>query len=273
MFLARFLAQEGATVLAVSDSSGGVYNSNGIDVETAIAHKQETGALDGLKDAEKISDEELLLLECDVLAPCALEQVITTENADKIKARIICEGANGPTTPAADEILEDKGVLLLPDVLANAGGVVVSYFEWVQGLQEYFWKEDEVNARLNDIRRARSTRPGRRARRAGRACGWPRTGSRCSGSRKPRRRAGYTRTLVRLYRRVGCHLCELARETVASLREELGFELEEVAIDGDPELEARYRELIPVVEIDGERAFVYFVPPDALRRKLAQTRS
>jgi len=151
MFLARFLAQEGATVLAVSDSSGGVYNGNGIDVETAIAHKQETGALEGLKDTERVTDEELLLLECDVLAPCALEQVITTENADKVKARIICEGANGPTTPAADEILEDKGVLVLPDVLANAGGVVVSYFEWVQGLQEYFWKEDEVNARLNDI--------------------------------------------------------------------------------------------------------------------------
>ena len=86
-----------------------------------------------------------------MLAPCALEQVITTENADKVKAKIVCEGANGPTTPAADEILEDRGVLVLPDVLANAGGVVVSYFEWVQGLQEYFWKEDEVNARLNDI--------------------------------------------------------------------------------------------------------------------------
>jgi glutamate dehydrogenase (NAD(P)+) len=151
MYLSRFLAQEGATVLAVSDSTGGVYNSKGIDVETAIAHKQETGSLTGLKDAERITDEELLVLECDVLAPCALEQVITSDNADKIKAKIICEGANGPTTPAADEILEDKGVLLLPDVLANAGGVVVSYFEWVQGLQEYFWKEDEVNARLNDI--------------------------------------------------------------------------------------------------------------------------
>jgi glutamate dehydrogenase (NAD(P)+) len=151
MYLSRFLAQEGATVLAVSDSTGGVYNSKGIDVETAIAHKQETGSLTGLKDAERITDEELLVLDCDVLAPCALEQVITSDNADKIKAKIICEGANGPTTPAADEILEDKGVLLLPDVLANAGGVVVSYFEWVQGLQEYFWKEDEVNARLNDI--------------------------------------------------------------------------------------------------------------------------
>jgi glutamate dehydrogenase (NAD(P)+) len=138
-------------VIAVSDSSGGVFNQNGIDVEAAIAHKQETGALSGLKDTEAISDEELLLLDCDVLAPCALEQVITSENADKVKARIICEGANGPMTPAADDILEDKGVLILPDVLANAGGVVVSYFEWVQGLQEYFWKEDEVNARLNDI--------------------------------------------------------------------------------------------------------------------------
>ena len=105
----------------------------------------------GLKDTEELTDEELLLLECDVLAPCALEQVITSDNADKVKAKIICEGANGPTTPAADEILEDRGVLILPDVLANAGGVVVSYFEWVQGLQEYFWKEDEVNARLNDI--------------------------------------------------------------------------------------------------------------------------
>jgi len=92
-----------------------------------------------------------VLLDCDVLAPCALEQVITGENADHVKADIICEGANGPLTPAADEILEDKGVLILPDVLANAGGVVVSYFEWVQGLQEYFWKEAEVNAKLNDI--------------------------------------------------------------------------------------------------------------------------
>ena len=155
-------------------------------------HKQETGKLSGLKESEGLTDEELLQLECDVLAPCALEQVITSENADKVKAKIICEGANGPTTPTADEILEDKGILVLPDVLANAGGVVVSYFEWVQGLQEYFWKEDEVNARLNDISPGRSTRPGRRARAAGRACGWPRTGSQCSASRRRRRRAGYT---------------------------------------------------------------------------------
>ena len=150
-YLAKFVAEDGAKVIAISDSTGGVYNPNGIDVTLALAHKQETGRLEGLKDTEPVTNEELLLLDCDVLAPCALEQVITTENADKIKAKLICEGANGPTTPAADEILEDRGVMVLPDILANAGGVVVSYFEWVQGLQEYFWKEDEVNARLNDI--------------------------------------------------------------------------------------------------------------------------
>jgi glutamate dehydrogenase (NAD(P)+) len=150
-YLAKFVAEDGATIVALSDSTGGIYNPNGIDVALALAHKQETGALDGLKDTEAITNDELLLLDCDILAPCALEQVITTDNADKVKAKLICEGANGPTTPAADEILEDRGVLVLPDVLANAGGVVVSYFEWVQGLQEYFWKEHEVNARLNDI--------------------------------------------------------------------------------------------------------------------------
>jgi glutamate dehydrogenase (NAD(P)+) len=150
-YLARFVAEDGAIVVALSDSRGGIYNENGIDVGLALAHKQETGALDGLKDTESLTNEELLLLDSDVLAPCALEQVITRRNADKIRAKIIVEGANGPTTPTADEILEDRGVLVLPDVLANAGGVVVSYFEWVQGLQEYFWKEEEVNKRLNDI--------------------------------------------------------------------------------------------------------------------------
>jgi glutamate dehydrogenase (NAD(P)+) len=150
-FLAKFLAEDGATVVAISDSRTALHNPNGIDVPAAFAHKLETGTLEGLRGAEAITNDELVLLDCDVLAPCALEQVITGENADHVKADIICEGANGPLTPAADEILEDKGVLILPDVLANAGGVVVSYFEWVQGLQEYFWKEDEVNARLNEI--------------------------------------------------------------------------------------------------------------------------
>jgi glutamate dehydrogenase (NAD(P)+) len=150
-FLARFLAEQGATVIAVSDSRGGIYNEAGLDMAAVLAHKQETGALEGLRGAESITNEELLLLECDVLAPCALEQVITSSNADQVKAKIIAEGANGPVTPAADEILDDRGVLILPDVLANAGGVVVSYFEWVQGLQEYFWKEDEINSKLRDI--------------------------------------------------------------------------------------------------------------------------
>jgi glutamate dehydrogenase (NAD(P)+) len=150
-FLAKFLAEDGAKVIAISDSRTALHNPNGIDVPAAFAHKHETGSLEGLRGAEAITNEELILLECDVLAPCALEQVITAENADRVKASIICEGANGPVTPAGDEILEEKGVLLLPDVLANAGGVVVSYFEWVQGLQEYFWKESEVNAKLNDI--------------------------------------------------------------------------------------------------------------------------
>ena len=150
-FLAKFLAEDGAKVLAVSDSTSGLHNQNGIDVQAALAHKRETGTLAGFRGADAITNDDLLLLDCDVLAPCALEQVITEENASRVKAKIIVEGANGPITPSADDILEDKGVLVLPDVLANAGGVVVSYFEWVQGLQEYFWKEAEVNAKLNDI--------------------------------------------------------------------------------------------------------------------------
>ena len=149
--LALILAGQGATIVALSDSRGGVHNADGIDVQAALAHKQDTGSLEGLAGAEAITNDELLLVDCDVLAPCALEQVITGDNAGQIRASIVCEGANGPVTPDADVILDDRGVLVLPDVLANAGGVVVSYFEWVQGLQEYFWKESEVNAKLNDI--------------------------------------------------------------------------------------------------------------------------
>ena len=150
-YLALRLHQEGAIVTGLSDSATALHNAKGVDVPAAFAHKRESGTLGGLRDAETITNDELLLLDVDVLAPCALEQVITERNADRVRASIICEGANGPVTPAADAILEDKGVLILPDVLANAGGVVVSYFEWVQGLQEYFWKESEVNAKLNDI--------------------------------------------------------------------------------------------------------------------------
>ena len=150
-YLAKFLAEDGANVIAISDSRVALHNPKGIDISAAFAHKRDTASLEGLKGAEQITNDELLLLDCDVLAPCALEQVITEENAAKVKAKVIVEGANGPITPLADSILEDKGVLILPDILANAGGVIVSYFEWVQGLQEYFWKEAEVNAKLNDI--------------------------------------------------------------------------------------------------------------------------
>jgi glutamate dehydrogenase (NAD(P)+) len=150
-YFAKFIAEQGATVVAISDSGGGIYNANGLDVAAAFAHKRGGGAISELKGGEHITNEELIALDCDVFAPCALEQVVTGVNADQVKARVIVEGANGPLTPAADEILEGNGVMILPDVLANAGGVVVSYFEWVQGLQEYFWKEDEVNARLNSI--------------------------------------------------------------------------------------------------------------------------
>src|SRR4029450_10680709 len=146
--LALILAEQGATIVGLSDSSAAVFNADGIDVRAALEHKRETGSLEGLSGTETLTNEELLLVDCDVLAPCALEQVITGENADQVKATIVCEGANGPVTPEGDAILDDRGILVLPDVLANAGGVVVSYFEWVQGLQEYFWKESEVNAKL-----------------------------------------------------------------------------------------------------------------------------
>ncbi|HEY7198084.1 MAG TPA: Glu/Leu/Phe/Val dehydrogenase [Gaiellaceae bacterium] len=149
--LSAFLAEEGARIIAVSDSQGGILDASGLDVPAVVEHKRETGSVVGFSGADAVTNEELLVLECDVLAPCALEQVITEENAAAVKAMLVCEGANGPVTPEADRILQDRDILVLPDVLANAGGVVVSYFEWVQGLQEYFWKEAEVNAKLNDI--------------------------------------------------------------------------------------------------------------------------
>ena len=116
-----------------------------------LDHKGKTGSVEGFEDADTITNSELLELECDVLIPAALESKITSKNADRIHARIITEGANGPTTYEADQILHDRGVFLIPDVLANAGGVTVSYFEWVQDLQSFFWKESEVNSRLEDI--------------------------------------------------------------------------------------------------------------------------
>ncbi len=150
-YLAVFLHEQGAKVIGISDSAIALHNEKGIDIPAAFAWKREHGTLRGFPGAEEIGAAELLELDCDLLAPCALEQVITAENAARIKATIICEGANGPVTPEADEILEERGILVLPDILANAGGVVVSYFEWVQGLQQYFWSEQEVDSRLAAI--------------------------------------------------------------------------------------------------------------------------
>jgi len=148
---ARLLQDEGCKTIAVSDSKGGVYNSNGINLIALSEHKRKTGSVEGFEDTEFISNEDLLELECDVLVPAALENQITEENADKIRAKIVAEGANGPTTPKADEILYKNGVFVIPDILANAGGVVVSYFEWVQDLQALFWPEDQVNSKLREI--------------------------------------------------------------------------------------------------------------------------
>ncbi len=148
---ALLLARKGLKIIAVSDSKEGVYRSRGLDMEALIKHKQETGSVAGFPDSDRITNQQLLTLSCDVLVPAALENQITEENAGAVQAKIIAEAANGPTTPGADEILNDRGVFTIPDILANAGGVTVSYFEWVQGLQKYFWNESEVNEKLQDI--------------------------------------------------------------------------------------------------------------------------
>lgn len=150
-YTAKFLNDWGAKVIAVSDSKGGIVNEDGLDPDKVLAHKRKTGKVLGFSEAKKtITNEEILLLETDILVPAAIEGVITGENAGKVKAKIIAEAANGPTTPEADEILFKKGVLVIPDIVANAGGVIVSYFEWVQNLQGIQWKEDEVKKRLEE---------------------------------------------------------------------------------------------------------------------------
>ncbi|MDX1672176.1 MAG: Glu/Leu/Phe/Val dehydrogenase, partial [Balneolaceae bacterium] len=151
---ARLMYEQGSKIIAISDISGGYYNQNGIDIPEAIAYSQENNnSLEGYPEAEPISNEELLQLECDVLVPAAKEDQINRNNAGQVKARIISEGANGPVTANADSILEEKGVVVIPDILANAGGVTVSYFEWVQDRQGYFWTEERVNRRLNRMMR------------------------------------------------------------------------------------------------------------------------
>jgi len=148
---ADLMAKAGMTVVAVSDKSGGIYNPKGLDMADVFQHVMTEKFLSGYTKAETITNDQLLTLDCDVLLPAALENVITDENARDVKARILCEGANGPTTTEADEILNAKGVFVIPDILANAGGVTVSYFEWVQDRGGYFWDEETVNSRLEKI--------------------------------------------------------------------------------------------------------------------------
>ncbi|GAA4962434.1 Glu/Leu/Phe/Val family dehydrogenase [Kineococcus glutinatus] len=145
---ARFLAQAGTAVVAVSDQYGAVHRAGGIDVEALAAHVDATGGVPGFAGADPVPAAELLELDVDLLVPAAVEGVITEANAPRVRARVVVEGANGPTTPGADRVLADAGVLVVPDILANAGGVVVSYFEWVQANQAYWWGEDEVERRL-----------------------------------------------------------------------------------------------------------------------------
>ncbi|HKV27941.1 MAG TPA: Glu/Leu/Phe/Val dehydrogenase [Candidatus Acidoferrales bacterium] len=148
---ARLFTEKKAKVIAISDSRGGVYNTRGIDPFKAARYKERSGTVVGMPGTSRISNDDLLTMKCDILIPAALENVITLNNADQIKAKIIAEAANGPTTPHADEALAKRGIMVLPDILANSGGVTTSYFEWVQDLQNFFWTEAEVNAKLETV--------------------------------------------------------------------------------------------------------------------------
>jgi glutamate dehydrogenase (NAD(P)+) len=148
---ARLMTQQGFKIVGIIEYDGAVYNKHGLDIDGLMQHRRETGSILGFSEAEDVDKDEALLMDCDVLLPAARENVITSHNADRIKAKILCEGANGPTTFVADSILAEKKVFVIPDILANAGGVTVSYFEWVQDRQGYFWNERLVNERLEEI--------------------------------------------------------------------------------------------------------------------------
>ncbi len=148
---ARLFHHEGCKVVAVSDTRGGIYNESGLDPATVLRYKQERGSVVNFPRGQNISVQDVLEIPCDILIPAATEGVITSANADRVQARIISEAANGPTTPEADEILFRKGVYTIPDILANAGGVTVSYFEWVQDLQSFFWGVEEITQKLEVI--------------------------------------------------------------------------------------------------------------------------
>jgi glutamate dehydrogenase (NAD(P)+) len=148
---ALLMYEAGYKVIGIAEVGGGLYNKNGLDIKALVDFRQKNGTIHGFPGAEKVDAAELLTTECEILIPAATENVITSRNADRVKCRILAEGANGPTTSAADDILADKGVFVIPDILANAGGVTTSYFEWVQDRQGYFWKESVVNEQLETI--------------------------------------------------------------------------------------------------------------------------
>ena len=148
---AKLMARAGYKIVCIIEFDGAVYNPHGLDIAALMEHRKETGSIVGFPGAEAIDPAEAMFLDCDVLMPAARENVVTSQNASHIRARILCEGANGPTTPVADEMLAANGVFVIPDILANAGGVTVSYFEWVQDRQGFFWNEDLVNQRLEEI--------------------------------------------------------------------------------------------------------------------------
>jgi glutamate dehydrogenase (NAD(P)+) len=148
---ARLMSAKGFRIISIVEYDGAVYNRNGLDIAALAAHRKETGSITGFPGGETMDKREAMFLPCDVLIPAATENVITSQNADRLRCKILCEGANGPTTPLADEILADTNVFVIPDILANAGGVTVSYFEWVQDRQGFFWNEQQVNERLQEI--------------------------------------------------------------------------------------------------------------------------
>jgi glutamate dehydrogenase (NAD(P)+) len=148
---AKILAEKGYTVVGIAEYDGGLYNAQGIDIPALLEHRKKAGTINGFAGAEAVDKAELLTYECEILIPAATENVVTSQNAAKLRCKILCEGANGPTTTVADDILGEKGIFIIPDILANAGGVTTSYFEWVQDRMGYFWTEAEVNQRLDSI--------------------------------------------------------------------------------------------------------------------------
>lgn len=148
---AKLMSRAGFKIICIIEYDGAVYNAQGLDIARMMKHREETGSINGFAEGEAVDREEAMFLDCDVLLPAARENVITSQNAHRVRAKILCEGANGPTTSVADSILANKGVFVIPDILANAGGVTVSYFEWVQDRQGYFWNEQLVNGRLEEI--------------------------------------------------------------------------------------------------------------------------